>query len=137
NLVSGDTGAVDTTHMANSPSVSTSTSPDADLTADGLGGVALTSDAQPYWDDCSTRDAVAMSGQNIGDELNEKGLSWGWFQGGFRPSAGYQEALAATGNAGQPTGTFTPDEFRTFYANTANRPAHSSNQANCSTVHPV
>ena len=37
-------------------------SPNADLTADGQGGYSLTSDAQPYWDDCSTRDAVAMSG---------------------------------------------------------------------------
>ena len=59
NLVSGDTGNVDTGHMVNSPSISTSTSPDADLTADGKGGFSLTSDAQPYWDDCSTRDAVA------------------------------------------------------------------------------
>src|SRR5262249_23031708 len=37
----------------------------------------------------------------------------------------------------QPTSTFTPNEFKTFYTNAANRPAHSSNQANCSTVHPV
>ncbi len=60
NLVSGDTGGVDTAHLANNPSISTSTAPNADLTANGLGGYSLTSDAQPYWDDCSTRDAVAM-----------------------------------------------------------------------------
>jgi phospholipase C len=136
-LVAGDTGGVDTAHEANSPSIATPTSPNADLTANGLGGYSLTSDAQPYYDDCSTRDAVALSGTNIGDELNAAGLSWGWFQGGVRPNASYQEALTATGNAGQPTSTFVPDEFKTYYSSTEHRPAHSSNQANCSTVHPV
>jgi phospholipase C len=137
NLAAGDTGEVDTAHLANSPSIATSTSPDADLTADGNGGYSLTSDAQPYWDDCSTRDAVAMKGTNIGDELNAAGLSWGWFEGGFRPSTSYSEALAATGKTGQPTSTFTPDEFSSYFANAANRPAHSSNQNLCSAVHPV
>ena len=55
------------------------------------GGYSLTSDAQPYWDDCSTRDAVALSGKNIGDELNAAGLSWGWFQGGERPSISFAD----------------------------------------------
>ena len=137
NLVAGDTGSVDTSHLANNPSISTSTAPNADLTANGLGGYSLTSDAQPYWDDCSTRDAVALSGTNIGDELNAAGLSWGWFEGGLRPSTNYQEALSATGKAGQPTSTFTPDQFSSYFANSANRPAHSSNQNLCSSVHPI
>jgi phospholipase C len=137
NLVAGDTGEVDTAHLANNPSIATSTAPDADLTADGAGGYSLTSDAQPYWDDCSTRDAVAMKGTNIGGELNAAGLSWGWFEGGFRPSTSYQEALAATSKAGQPDSTFTPDQFSSYFANAANRPAHSSNQNLCSAVHPV
>jgi phospholipase C len=138
NLVSGDTGGVDTTHMVNSPPVSTPTSPDGDITPDGKGGYSLTSDAQPYWDDCSTRDAVALSGQNIGDVLNSRSLSWGWFQGGFRPNVTYRDALTATGgDPNQPTSTFTPDQFKAFYSNAANRPAHSSNQSNCSTVHPI
>jgi phospholipase C len=137
NLVAGDTGEVDTEHEANSPSIATSTKPNADLTENGLGGYALTSDAQPYWDDCSTRDAVAMKGTNIGDELNAKGLSWGWFQGGFRPSASYQEALTATAHAGQPTSEFKPDEFSSYFASAEHRPAHSSNQNLCSAVHPV
>jgi phospholipase C len=138
NLISGNTGGVDTAHMVNSPPVSTPTSPDGDITPDGKGGYSLTSDAQPYWDDCSTRDAVAMSGQNLGDVLNARGLSWGWFQGGERPNVSYHDALVASGNdPNQPTSTFTADEFKAFYSNAANRPAHSSNQANCSTVHPV
>jgi phospholipase C len=135
NLISGDTGGVDTSHEANSPSISTPTSPDADLTTDGSGGYSLTSDAQPYWDDCSTRDAVAMSGQNIGDELNAAGLSWGWFEGGFRPTTSYSAALAATGHSGQSTSTFVPDEFKT--AGFQNSVAHSSNQGLCDAVTAV
>jgi phospholipase C len=111
--------------------------PNADLTPNGQGGYSLTSDAQPYYDDCSTRDAVAMAGPNIGDELNKAGLSWGWFEGGFRPSTSYADALADVGASGQPTSTFTPDQFKSFFANTANRPAHSSNETLCSSVHPI
>jgi phospholipase C len=132
NLVSGDTGGVDMTHTANSPS---STGANADLTADGTGGFSLTSDAQPYYDDCSTRDAVAMSGQNIGDLLNAKGLSWGWFQGGFRPSTPYATALTDI-KVTQPTSTFVPDQFKTL-GTTLIAGTHASNQGICDTVTPV
>ena len=135
NLASGDTGNVDMTHTANSPTIATSTKPNADLTANGKGGYSLTSDAQPYYDDCATRDAVALSGQNIGDVLNGRGLSWGWFQGGERPSISYTDALTATGASGQPTSTFTPDQFKN--AGFQNQVAHSSNQGICDAVHPV
>jgi phospholipase C len=135
NLISGNTGGVDTAHEVNNPSIATPTSPNADLTPNGLGGFALTSDAQPYWDDCSTRDAVALSGKNIGDELNEAGLSWGWFQGGMRPTTSFSAALAATGHTGQPTSTFIPDEFKA--AGFQNSVPHSSNQGLCDAVNPV
>jgi phospholipase C len=135
NLASGNTGGVDMTHTANNPSIATAASPNADLTADGQGGFSLTSDAQPYWDDCSTRDAVAMSGTNIGDELNAAGLSWGWFQGGFRPTTTFADAAAATGHAGQSTATFIVDEFKNGGFN--NSVPHSSNQGICNAVHPV
>jgi len=135
NLVSGDTGGVDMTHTVNSPSISSATSPNADLTADGTGGYSLTSDAQPYWDDCSTRDAVAMSGKNIGDELNAAGVSWGWFQGGFRPTTSYTDALTAVGASGQPTSTFTPDQFKN--SGLYKLVAHASNQGICNAVTPV
>jgi phospholipase C len=135
NLVSGDTGGVDAAHMANSPSVATPAAPNADITPDGKGGYSLTSDPQPYWDDCSTRDAVALTGKNVGDQLNAAGLSWGWFQGGFRPTTSYEDALKATGQQGQPTSTFTPDQFKT--AGFQNNVPHSSNQGLCDAVHPV
>ena len=44
----------------------------------------------PSLDDCTLappRTYITMSGTNVGNLLNAKGLSWGWFQGGFRPSA--------------------------------------------------
>jgi phospholipase C len=132
NLASGDTGNVDMTHTANNPSISTATSPDGDLTPDGNGGYSLTSDAQPYWDDCSTRDAVALNGQSIGDELNAAGLSWGWFEGGFRPTTTYDQGLAQLGKSGQGTATFVPDEFKSLTP-----PAHASNEALCDAFHPV
>jgi phospholipase C len=135
NLASGDTGNVDMTHTANNPSISTSTAPNNDLTPDGHGGYSLTSDAQPYYDDCSTRDAVGMNGANIGDVLNARGISWGWFEGGFRPSIGYAEALRKTGAEGQPTSTFTPDQFKN--AGFQNLVPHSSNVGICDRVHPV
>jgi phospholipase C len=135
NVASGNTGRVDTSHSANIPSTSTSTAPNGDLTGNGKGGYSLTSDAQPFWDDCSTRDAVAMTGQNIGDLLNSAGVSWGWFEGGFRPTTSYQQALAATGQTGQSTSTFIPDQFKNagFSASVPN----SSNQALCDAVHPI
>jgi len=66
------------------------------VVADGKGGYSLIGDAQPYWDDCSTRDATAFSGKNVGDLLNAKGVSWGWFQGGFRPTTSFEDALGRT-----------------------------------------
>ncbi len=128
NLISGDTGGIDTTHEADSPSIATASKPNADLTPDGSGGYSLTSDAQPYWDDCSTRDAVALTGSNIGDQLNAAGLSWGWFQGGLRPTTSY-----ATASGGAATSTFTPDEF----SGKEPLPPHASNQGLCNAVHPI
>ena len=29
---------------------------------------------------------VGATGRNIGDLLNAKGVTWGWFQGGFAPT---------------------------------------------------
>jgi phospholipase C len=134
-LVSGNTGGVDKNHEVNAPSVASSTSPNADTTPDGLGGLSLTGDAQPYWDDCSTRDAVALTGKNIGDELNAAGLSWGWFQGGFRPTTTFAAAAAAV-HPNQPTSLFIPDEFSGAFTGKV-VPAHATNQALCDAVSPI
>jgi phospholipase C len=40
-------------------------------------------------DDCTikTSTQIQMAGKNVGDLLNAAQLTWGWFQGGFRPSS--------------------------------------------------
>ena len=58
--------------------------------ANGVGTVI--NDPDPVYDDCSnsshakTNNLAGMNGKNIGDLLNAKGTSWGWFQGGFTPT---------------------------------------------------
>jgi phospholipase C len=59
--------------------------------ASGVGGVengTVIGDPDPAasLDDCG-RGGVQMSGQNVGDLLNAHNITWGWFQGGFRPTA--------------------------------------------------
>jgi phospholipase C len=73
NLVSGQTNGVVNT-----------VNPGAAVVADGNGGLTLVGDADPTGDICSsTTQSVDMSGKNVGDLLNAKGLTWGWFEGGF------------------------------------------------------
>ena len=55
---------------------------------DNQGGLTLIGDAEPLGDVCSNTasDNVQLAGKNIGDLLNARGISWGWFQGGFNLS---------------------------------------------------
>ncbi len=46
----------------------------------------LIGDLDPRFDDCSKGTTAAITGRTIGDLLNDKGLTWGWFQGGFKPT---------------------------------------------------
>ncbi|MFJ9541155.1 phospholipase C [Streptomyces sp. NPDC101225] len=95
NLISGNTHGVisvdpatgtENPKQTSKPDSYTVVSPDAK----GVGTVI--NDPDPAYDDCSDKDhtsanaLAAMQGRNIGDLLNAKGVSWGWFQGGFRPS---------------------------------------------------
>ncbi len=51
---------------------------------DGHGGYTLISDVDPGYDECSSpRKQIRLLGRNIGDLLNERGLTWGGFMGGF------------------------------------------------------
>ncbi|GGA53703.1 phospholipase C [Edaphobacter acidisoli] len=72
NLVSGQTNGVDDAVSVGDAVVS-----------DGNGGQTLVSDADPIGDVCSSPSAVHFSGQNIGDLLNSRGVTWGFFEGGF------------------------------------------------------
>ncbi|HYB86757.1 MAG TPA: alkaline phosphatase family protein, partial [Streptosporangiaceae bacterium] len=57
--------------------------------ADSSGTGTVYADGDPYYDGCSdhTGPTIAMTGQNIGDLLNAKGVTWGWFEGGFAPTS--------------------------------------------------
>jgi phospholipase C len=94
---------------------------------------AVISDPQPFFDDCTTRDNVMMTGRNVGDLLNAKNVTWGFFQGGFRPSTPatiaadgsvITKAKCATshiGSDGSPKGDYIPhhEPFQ-YYLSTAN-----------------
>lgn len=43
----------------------------------------LINNVDPKYDRCSIGPTVELTGINIGNRLNEKGITWGWFQGGF------------------------------------------------------
>jgi phospholipase C len=54
---------------------------------------AVIGDPRPLLDDCVASNPkfqgvnqITMSGKNVGDLLNAKGITWGWFQGGFAPT---------------------------------------------------
>jgi phospholipase C len=59
--------------------------PGGSVISDGNGGWTLISDADPVGDTCSTTtgETVQFGGKNIGDLLNAKGITWGFFEGGF------------------------------------------------------
>jgi phospholipase C len=103
NVISGDTGNVNLVNN-NPVTASALTSPNTALVADGQGGFSDINDSDPYYDDCSSTtsniginntSASGVTDPNIGDLLNEAGLSWGWFQGGFSPTT-------AAGSGGNP-----------------------------------
>jgi phospholipase C len=68
---------------------------------DGSGTGTDYSDQDPYYDDCSSRSGtmLKMSGSNIGDLLNAKGVTWGWFEGGFAPTSASSSGTASCGSA--------------------------------------
>ena len=70
NLVSGNT------HGTPSP-----TAPDE------IANGTIIGDPDPAYDDCSGTDTANMTGTNVGELLNRHNVTWGWFQGGFKPTS--------------------------------------------------
>jgi phospholipase C len=87
------------------------------------------SDADPLYDGCSAGSTLAMGGKNIGDLLNARGITWGWFQGGFRPSSRTSAGAPVCGAAHTNIGGSTVTDYSAhhepfqYYPQTAN-PQH-------------
>jgi phospholipase C len=80
NLISGQTGNGYAVTAAGVKTTDAGVVADAD--ANGLGTVI--GDPDPGFDDCGNNsNHLVETGKNIGDLLNAKNVSWGWFQGGF------------------------------------------------------
>ncbi len=132
NLVSGNSGgsyAVNPITGAVEPDPGTV----SDLNSKGLG--TIYGDLDPAYDDCSNNSHTVNSpvgvttGKNIGDLLNARKITWGWFQGGFTPTgtnaAGYAVCGSTSKNVGGNTVTdYSPhhEPFQ-YYKSTAN-PKH-------------
>jgi phospholipase C len=74
NLISGQTHGAKATNPAKAP------------VANGT----VFSDIDPTFDACSSstpNGTLSMTGKNIGDLLNAADITWGWFEGGFKPSS--------------------------------------------------
>ena len=86
NLISGQTNGALGFAASNGTNPGTTTN---NLVADGAGGLTMYGDSDPHGDLCSSTTAptTELTGKNIGDLLNAKNISWGWFQGGFNLQA--------------------------------------------------
>ncbi|MBY8879417.1 alkaline phosphatase family protein [Streptomyces sp. PLK6-54] len=98
NLVAGQThGVISVDPKTGTENPKQTATPDAYtvVSPDAKGVGTVINDPDPAFDDCSdnshaSSNALAsMQGKNIGDLLNEKNVTWGWFQGGFRPSTAW------------------------------------------------
>ncbi len=65
---------------------------------------AVVGDPRPHLDDCvqttsglAGSNQITVSGKNVGDLLNSKGVTWGWFQGGFAPTSFDAQGRAVCG----------------------------------------
>ena len=76
--------------------------------ADGIIGAttgAVIGDPRPGGDECVLTNPglqgaamVTVSGKNVGDLLNARNLTWGWFQGGFAPTGKDSQGRAVCGS---------------------------------------
>ena len=70
--------------------------------------VTVTGDPDPALDDCGAdaggtatgKGTIEMQGRNVGDLLNLKGVTWGWFEGGFAATS--PAVVAADGSTTTP-----------------------------------
>jgi phospholipase C len=93
---------------------------------------SLVGDLDPTADVCSAGTTARSSAPNIGDLLNQKGVTWGAFMGGFdltvtnaNDTTGCKRSSPATAANGGPTADYIPHHaFFQYFASTAN-PTHA------------
>lgn len=84
-----------------------------------IDGSLISSLVSPRFDDCGDNPKVELTGKNVGDLLNAKDITWGYFQGGFEDCK-----RTHIGSNGKPiTDYIDHHEPFQFYASTAN-PLH-------------
>jgi phospholipase C len=103
------------------------------LDSNGVG--TIYGDLDPAYDDCSDASHTSaspvgiMTGRNIGDLLNARHVTWGWFQGGFAPTGTSAAGFAVCGAAHQNIGGAAVADYSPhhnpfeYYQSTAN-PGH-------------
>ncbi|WP_052591773.1 phospholipase C [Luteipulveratus mongoliensis] len=131
NLISGQTHAATAVDpVTHKPT----TDPYAVVDPDASGVGTVINDPDPAYDDCSdknhtsTNNLATLSGKNVGDLLNAKGVTWGWFQGGFAPTtkAGNGTTYAVCGAAHTNVGGASVVDYSphhnpfAYYESTAN-----------------
>ena len=89
-------------------------------TSQPQGTSTILGDSQPLFDMCSNRDTVAMGGRNVGDLLNDQGVTWGWFEGGFRDCAQAHRATGVPSTVAAKPDYIPHHEPFQYYASTAN-----------------
>jgi len=133
NLIAGNTfpGTLNPTRPNGKPASA------AGNIANGATTGAVIGDPRPLMDDCVASNPkfqnvnqITVSGKKVGDLLNAKGITWGWFQGGFRPTSVDAQGRAVcaqhhTGLAGDDAvvnaGDYIPHhEPFMYFANTTN-----------------
>ncbi|MGC1282711.1 MAG: alkaline phosphatase family protein [Streptosporangiaceae bacterium] len=128
-------GAIDVSSGLSSDSYAVT--PSGTKTTDGG---AITSDGttygdiDPYYDECSDSNHTSsnpegvMTGENIGDLLNTKHVTWGWFQGGFAPTSSNSGGAVCGAQSdnidGSALNEYTPHWNPFQYNATTANPAH-------------
>jgi phospholipase C len=114
NLISGQTNGVYFGHTT------------GNISGD-IAGSSVIGDPDPFYDDCGSPEQLAVTGTNVGNLLSGAQITWGWFQGGFKPT------VPATGSSPAVCGSKTANlggslqrdysahhEPFQYYASTAN-----------------
>jgi len=144
NLISGQTGysyAVQPITTGTTTTKITAPIPGTVSALNSAGLGTIYGDLDPAYDDCSDSSHTLSSGattlnplgvaagENIGDLLNARHITWGWFQGGFAPTGTNAAGFAVCGSSHKNIGGNTVADYSPhhepfqYYKSTAN-PKH-------------